>query len=106
MPALRIPVYQKNYITLTRVIVRTLIPTQFDLNNQQVPPVLVETPIYINRNSIDFVDEYYDTATQKFLDCRNIALGPIVLQVKESYNTIKTLMDAIDCTDLCNDGGS
>ena len=106
MPSLRIPIYSKDYITLTRVIVRATTPPQLDMNNQLVPPVLVENPIYLNKNSIDFVEEYYDVQTQKFLNCRNIAIGPIVLQVKESYNAIKTIMDTIDCTDLCNDGGS
>ncbi len=105
----RIPIYQRQFITLTQATLQPAVGlnglVQTDIYGNPIAPKITTQPLYINPTEIAGVTEYYDIPTKKYLDLRYIYVGvgllPII--VTESYANIKTILDNIDCDDLCTD---
>lgn len=105
----RIPIYQKQFVTLTQA---TLEPSagldgavQTDIHGVPIAPKIKTQSLYIDATQILGITEYYDIPTKTYLDLRYVYVGvgllPII--VTETYAEIKTILDGIDCDDLCTD---
>jgi hypothetical protein len=99
----RIPIYQTNWQTLKQIFPVPQTGTLDPAGKVQGFALNITSDVYLDVNTIIYVQEYFDLGTFVLRDARIIGLeGMAAIVVEESYDTIKALMTK-DCTTLCTD---
>jgi hypothetical protein len=106
----KIPIFTPDFRTFTQVYpymqMENELPAR-DNNNKLLPMSYNRTAdIYIDVTKILSVGKFFDNQLNEFSnECRVLIISGVALPiyVTESYASIKTILDGIDCNDLCSD---
>ena len=106
----KIPIFTPDFRTFTQVYPYMQMEDgrpATDTNNKPLPMSYNRTAdIYIDVTKIISVGKFFDTQVNEFSsECNAIVVAGVAIPiyVTDSYASIKTILDGIDCNDLCSD---
>tara|TARA_R110002020_G_scaffold107192_2_gene249133 strand:+ start:22210 stop:22539 length:330 start_codon:yes stop_codon:yes gene_type:complete len=106
----KIPIFTPDFRTFTQVYPYMQTENELaarDTSGKLLPMSYNRTAdIYIDVTKIISVGGFFDTQINEFSnECRSLIVSGVAIPiyVTDSYASIKTILDGIDCNDLCSD---